>query len=1167
MSPKFCPDCRQVFPNEDGDQCPSCAARREPECHDEELIFQEALARQGDARDAFLLERCAGDSKLRKRIENLIRATDFTDGLLDDIPNESLADTEDALPEQTGKTIDNYKLLQKIGEGGFGVVYMADQVRPVKRKVALKVIKPGMDSKAVVARFEAERQALAMMDHPHIAKVFDGGVSDEGRPYFVMELVHGVSLTKYCDKKKLPTSARLLLFIDVCYAVQHAHQKGIIHRDLKPTNVLVTLHDGKPVVKVIDFGVAKALNQQQLTEKTLFTRFGQMIGTPQYMSPEQAEMSGLDVDTRSDVYSLGVLLYELLTGSTPLSLDEIKDAGYAEIQRIISEQVSSKPSTRLSTTTEQDLIEISDHRGVSPNELRNQLNGDLDWIVMKSLENERERRYNSPQDFATDLYRFIDNEPVEARPPSISYRMQEYVRRNRLFVATTATVASILIAATVLSGGFALLALKARHQAETEKRIAQKRTTEAERDRDAKTDAVEAEIKAKERLQQQIYNLKMAQAFTAHSDWDFDRVAKLLESTDSAQLCFEQRLLARQLRNHHPIIEDDCESIATCAVFSSDAKQLIIGTSSSKIFVFDLPTKSKSTFDLAKNGIDQWWSTTKICISKSTGNLFFSGESADGRGFVAFARTVDAAPVLIRDLSSTPDDMIIAGKRLLLASSDGKLYAWNERDLSHPEWETQITDPADRSPIYMAYHNGKLLTSFQSGREVVEWDVEKQAITGRLAVEFPIRNIDLSEDGKKLITAHIGGISFFDRVSDGWRFTHRITERSNLALISNDGSFVAAADAFGGIRIIDPVDSQTIGRFVHTQGVSTVKGISISVDDTLIATVDAFGSIKVWNRNTSSPPIIQGSVSPNAFHFIGISPGKKKLAVAVQNRSRVNIWDLEANRVEEVRGIDVDKAASSKRTPRKPGISGLDISSDARLLAVAANDRIIVWNLEDKSIVREIDAGFPPWAVSFSPTADLLAIAGLDGVAVFRFESNQIDRLTGLENGYSYLTVDFSFDGQYLACGGGRFHYYSDRREGEVLVWHLANTKKPIVKRPRDQIVYDVDFANSDFRLASGGLDAQVEITDILSEQTKELENSRSWWITGLTFTPDDSRVITVDGRGLTFWNSVTGDEIGSLATNDQIRRVGFLSDGNTMITSSVEGFVRAWYADPKSTE
>ena len=419
------------------------------EKHDRlEKVFSAARELPQSERSGFLNRACGDDEALREEVEQLLRASDQPDSFLDQGGNLAAISTEGFQSEfpETGTAIRGYKLLQRIGEGGFGAVFMAEQFKPVKRKVALKVIKPGMDSKTVVARFEAERQALAIMDHSNIARVFDGGTTENGRPFFVMELVKGVPITEYCDANKLTTTERLELFVDVCSAVQHAHHKGIIHRDLKPSNIMVTLHDGKPVIKVIDFGVAKAINQQ-LTERTLFTAYGQMVGTPQYMSPEQAEISGLDIDTRSDVYSLGVILYELLTGSTPLELKRLREAGFAEMQRLIRDDEPPIPSNRLSSSGEQLTI-IAKHRSVSPEVLHRAIRGDLDWIVMTALAKERERRFASPDALAADINRFTTNQPIEARPPSTLYQMQKFVGRHAMFVRSIAVVVVALVGGT-----------------------------------------------------------------------------------------------------------------------------------------------------------------------------------------------------------------------------------------------------------------------------------------------------------------------------------------------------------------------------------------------------------------------------------------------------------------------------------------------------------------------------------------------------------------------------------------------------------------------------------------------------------------------------------------------------------------------------------------------
>jgi serine/threonine protein kinase/Flp pilus assembly protein TadD len=469
----------------------------------EETIFNAArqLA-EAQNRAAYLDLACGEDRALRERIERLLKAADQADQFLANNPldlEKSGARTvqEAASTEGPGTVIDKYKLLEKLGEGGFGVVYMAEQRQPVKRRVALKIIKVGMDTREVVARFEAERQALAMMDHPNIAKVFDGGMTcfplagsagilpasreveepagkmpalpvPAGRPYFVMELVRGIKITDHCDEKSLSTGERLDLFIKVCQAVQHAHQKGIIHRDLKPSNILVTVNDGVAVPKIIDFGIAKA-TQAELTEKTFFTRFHQFLGTPAYMSPEQAELTSLDIDTRSDIYSLGVLLYELLTGKTPFETSELLKVGLDEMRRIIREKEPPRPSARLSTMVKEELSTTAQRRRASPPELVDLLRGDLDWIVMKCLEKDRARRYETANGLAMDIQRHRNNEPVLARPPSKVYRFEKLVRRNKLAFAAAAAVTIALVIGVTVSTWQASRARRAEQEAKTER--------------------------------------------------------------------------------------------------------------------------------------------------------------------------------------------------------------------------------------------------------------------------------------------------------------------------------------------------------------------------------------------------------------------------------------------------------------------------------------------------------------------------------------------------------------------------------------------------------------------------------------------------------------------------------------------------------------------------
>lgn len=439
--------------------------------HDLESIFAEAVELADPRRRAvFLDDACAGNSQLLNRVNDLLSASAKAESFMSEpagivkLPGELEADP---VGEQPGDHVGRYRLLQQIGEGGMGSVFMAEQEDPVRRRVALKIVKPGLDTKEVIARFESERQALAMMNHPNIARALDAGATPQGRPFFVMELVKGISVTDFCNNEKLTARQRLELFVPICQAIQHAHQKGIIHRDIKPRNVMITLVDGKPIPKVIDFGIAKATDHR-LTERTLFTKYGEFIGTPAYMSPEQAELSGIDVDTRSDVYSLGALLYELLAGKPSFDRDQVKPLGHDELRKLIREETPPCPSAAISTLGDIRATTVARARSSTPRELQSQLHGELDWIVMRALEKERARRYETVSAMADDIERYLRHEEVTARPPTRAYRLRKLIARNRIAVTAVTLVLVTLIGATGISALLALRAIRANERASVE---------------------------------------------------------------------------------------------------------------------------------------------------------------------------------------------------------------------------------------------------------------------------------------------------------------------------------------------------------------------------------------------------------------------------------------------------------------------------------------------------------------------------------------------------------------------------------------------------------------------------------------------------------------------------------------------------------------------------
>jgi serine/threonine protein kinase len=772
----------------------------------EEALCALALEQPAEKRTAFLDVMCEGDPALRQRLDALLAAHQQPGTLLATQAEAARPtiklDLADALDEAVGQTLGRYKLLERVGEGGCGVVYVAEQTEPVRRRVALKIIKLGMDTKQVVARFEAERQALAMMDHPNIAKVLDAGTTGPsepgssgresahsspsesqsrltsaptigvGRPYFVMELVRGIKITDYCDQANLTTKDRLDLFIKVCQAIQHAHQKGIIHRDIKPSNIRVTLHDGVPVPKVIDFGIAKATDGR-LTDNTIYTQLHQFIGTPAYMSPEQAEMSGLDIDTRSDIYSLGVLLYELLTGKTPFDAKELMSGGIDAMRKTIREKEPVRPSTRLSQTlpaanvsslksssagkpTTEEEVRASSRRLLRVKETITQLKGDLDWIVMKCLEKDRQRRYDTANGLAADLKRHLTNEPVLARPPSFGYRFQKAWRRNRLLYSAAGAVVATLIAGMSVSLLQANRAMRAKSQALESQRAEQDARFTAERERKnavrAQQSAEEEKVRADHEAEHARQNAYVSDMNLASQAWETGNLlgARQLLSRHQPQLGqadlrgFEWRLLwglahedKTKFRFHA-----GSNSVASVAI-SPDGLWLAWCGKDGRVRIVDVEARSE-----------------KFVLPGHSPQITSLAFSADGHWLASGGNdgliTIWDVPLWtlegslkghignVNTLSFHPD-----GTRLVSTAADATVRIWNltslaqERDFQSPEKSPRLSVSPDGKTLATASYNSTLrLWNAALGEEVA-------TLRGHSSV---VQCLTWSADGRAILT-------------------------------------------------------------------------------------------------------------------------------------------------------------------------------------------------------------------------------------------------------------------------------------------------------------------------------------------------------------------------------------------------------------------------------
>jgi WD40 repeat protein/serine/threonine protein kinase len=1068
-------------------------------------LFGEALeCPSAEARIAFLERACHGDAALRAHVEALLQAHQQVGGFLrgHSAPSGPVATVDEPLTERPGTVIGPYTLREQIGEGGMGLVFVAEQQQPVRRKVALKVIKPGMDSRQVIARFEAERQALALMDHPNIARVLDAGTTESGRPYFVMEFVKGVCLTDYCDQNRLTTQKRLELFLTVCQAVQHAHQKGVIHRDLKPSNILVTVHDVTPVVKVIDFGIAKAIGQQ-LTEKTVYTGVAQLVGTPQYMSPEQAGQSGLDVDTRSDIYSLGVLLYELLTGTTPFEKERLHMVNYDEMRRIIREDDPPRPSTRLSTLEQGALSTTSANRSVDPPKLRREVRGELDWIVMKALEKDRTRRYETANSLARDLQRSLAGEPVEACPLTAGYRLRKFARKNQKLLVTAAAFAVLLLLGVVGSTWQAVRATQAEAVAlaeRDEKEQARQRATQAEvlalAERDEKEQArqsaaeqraaaVQSEQVAQQerdkaqqqrdevralnnRLQSTLYAAHMNVAQHAWAAGNIQRVQELLEehrpkAGESDLRSFEWHYLNRLC--HAEIL-----SVQGTAVFSPDGKRL---ASAAAIGPGILPAGRGPGIPPAGRGpgippeVKLWDVQTGLVLL-----------TIKGAGIPA---------------AFSPD-----GKRLATFGSDG---------IPGQRRGPGVGQPRDPGVVK--------LWDAQTGQEL-------------LSLKDAGGSLAFSPDGKRLVTVDDKTVKIWDAQTG--QVLLSLKDAGGSSVFSPDGKRLATSDD----KTVKIWDAQTGQELLSLKG---TDGVVFSPDGKRLASAGRGeeGMVKVWDAQTGQELLsLKAAWSSNVV----FSPDGKRLASASERH--VKVWDAQTGQ----------KLLSCKG--HNGQINSVAFSPDGKRLASAGWDRMVhVWDAQtgQELLTYKGHSGMIR-SVAFSPDGNRLASAAMDGTVKVWDATTSPEARTFTGPAGEVHGVVFSPDGKRLASNGkvwdaqtgqellslkgaGRSVAFSP--DGKRLatgsnVWDAQTGQELLtLKGGGGWVAYSPDGKRlagaAREKLANGSWDTTAKVWDAQTGQ--ELFSFKIGPSSGLAFSPDGKRLASASGlwQGMPKgWDGTPGD-------------------------------------------
>ncbi len=1045
-----------------------------------------------EARAAYLEGACRQDEALRARVVNLLanhRQDTFLEGSAVELFPSS---------EKPGAVIGRYKLLEKIGEGGMGVVYMAQQEEPVRRRVALKIIKLGMDTKQVVARFEAERQALALMDHPNIAKVLDGGATDTGRPYFVMELVQGVPITEFCDRNRFPARERIKLFITVCQTIQSAHQKGIIHRDLKPTNILVTLDGGVPMPMVIDFGVAKA-TQQKLTEKTLFNNYATMIGTPAYMSPEQAEMSRLDVDTRSDIYGLGVLLYELLTGTPPFPEKRLRSVGYQEMQRIIMEEQPERPSTRLRRT--QTLGKSLSARSPLPAPRA----PDLDWIVMKCLEKDRRRRYETANGLAMDLLRHLNNEPVVARPPSAAYRVQKFVRRNQVMVTAAAIVGVVLVLGTLVSLWQAVRATKAQAN-ETEER---------------------------HRAEAQAYVANMNLAQQAWEQNDPRRLRVLLDRTAAyPDRGFEWYYWERQLHSELKTLRGHSGAVSSVA-FSPDGRRIVTGSYDHTAKVWEADT-FKELLTLGGHG----GRITSVSCSPdgrrmATGNSDHTAtvwDTATGKELV----TLKGHNGAVVSVAFSPD-----GQQVATGCEDATAKVW---DAATGKALATLTGHTARVATVVFSPDGRCVATASWDNTARVWD----AATGEKMLTLAghsnaVASVAFCPDGQRIVTGGFDGtVRVWEMANGKQSSTFNDLWSVCSVAFSPDGRRILAGGGDGTARVWEAAGGKTLLTLKGHRHV--VCSVAFSPDGQRIVTGSNDGTAKVWRAIPGNEALsLKGHT--NWVTSLAFSPDGRRLVTGSMDQT-AKVWDTA--RAKELLTL----------TSHTDVVFSVAFSPDGQWIVTGSADGTAkVWEAATGKELRTLRGHTATViGVAIAPDGGRIATASLDRTArVWDAASGQ--PLLTLTGQLSYvLSVAFSPDGRRIATGGF---------DNTAKVWDAVSGRELLTLAGHAGVVRPVAFSPDGQQIVTGSADGTAAVWEAESGRRLVVLAGHDMDINSVAFSPDGRRIVTgsMDGTAKV-WDAGSGQELLTLKRHgNTVSSVAFSPDGRRIATGSLDNTAKVWEA------